>query len=75
MMNDIEELNRRIISARFPMDEREMKNEHVHSRFNAELAESVRQHRSMNGVITKFQLLRNYVRTKKFVRTVAFQCP
>lgn len=74
-MHDIEELNRRIISARFPLEEKELKNEQIHSRFNAELAEDVRQHRSINGTITKFQLLRNYLRTRKFIRTVSFQCP
>ncbi len=70
-MNNIEELNRRIISVRFSnLEELEIKNEHIRSHFNAELAESVRQHRNMNGLMTKFQLLRNFVRTRKYVRTV-----
>lgn len=60
-----------IIKARFPQDSPEMKTELITGRgLNDELVASVREHRKTFGICSKFQLLRGFLKTRQFVKTI-----
>lgn len=67
----IEEQNEMIIKSRFIGDCLTPNNCEGSSlpRLNLELLASVKDHRRINGLTSKIAIIRNYLRTKKFVRT------
>ena len=66
----IEEQNELIIKSRFPTDRPETRAEvRVGKGVNEEMVAIIREHRKQFGICTKFQLLRNYLRTRPFIRT------
>ncbi len=70
----IEEQNEMIIRSRFPSDRPETKAEiRIGKGVNEEFLATVREHRKQHGICSKFQLLRNYLRTRPFIRTTLFK--
>lgn len=67
----IDEQNEMIIRSRFgSVDVRVLNyDSNLPPRLNLALVESVKNHRRINGLTSKISILRNYLRTKKFVRT------
>ena len=66
----IEEQNQMIIRSRFPLERPLVKSENsIRSAVNEELVISVKQHRLMNGMCSKIQLLRSFIRTRPYIRT------
>lgn len=66
----IEEQNEMIIRSRFPSDRPEMRAEiKIGKGVNEELVAMVREHRKEFGICSKIQLLRNYLRTRPFIKT------
>lgn len=67
----IDEQNDLIIKSRFGgSDVRVMNCDcNLPPRLNLALLESVKDHRRINGLTSKIAILRNYLRTRKFVRT------
>lgn len=66
----IEEQNEMIIRSRFPVDRPETKSEvKIGKGVNEEFLATVREHRKQFGICSKIQLLRNYLRTRPFIRT------
>lgn len=66
----IEEQNEIIIKSRFPSDRPEMRAEIKTGKgVNEELVAMVREHRKEFGICSKIQLLRNYIRTRPFIKT------
>lgn len=69
----IEEQNEMIIRSRFPVDRPETKSEvKIGKGVNEEFLATIREHRREFGLCTKIQLLRNYIRTRPFIRTTLF---
>lgn len=67
----IEEQNEMIIRSRFPVDRPITKSDHrIGKGVNQELAASIIEHRKHNGLSSKIQLIRNFVRTRPFIRTI-----
>jgi hypothetical protein len=70
----IEEQNEIIIRSRFPVDRPNGKSDNrIGTGVNEELVASIREHRKEFGLSTKFQLLRNYLRTRPFIKTTMFK--
>lgn len=70
----IEEQNEMIIRSRFPVDRPNGKSDNrIGTGVNEELVASIREHRKEFGLSTKFQLLRNYLRTRPFIKTTMFK--
>jgi hypothetical protein len=70
----IEEQNEIIIRSRFPVDRPNGKSDNrIGTGVNEELVASIREHRREFGLSTKFQLLRNYLRTRPFIKTTMFK--
>jgi hypothetical protein len=70
----IEEQNEMIIRSRFPVDRPNGKSDNrIGTGVNEELVASIREHRREFGLSTKFQLLRNYLRTRPFIKTTMFK--
>lgn len=66
----IEEQNEMIIRSRFPSDRPEMKAEiRIGRGVNEEMVAIIREHRKEFGICSKIQLLRNYLRTRPFIKT------
>ena len=66
----IEEQNEMIIRSRFPSDRPEMKAEiRIGRGVNEEMVAVIREHRKEFGICSKIQLLRNYLRTRPFIKT------
>lgn len=67
----IDEQNELIIKSRFGGSDIRVYNydNNLPPRLNLELVESVKDHRRINGLTSKISILRNYIKTKKFVRT------
>ena len=66
----IEEQNEIIIRSRFPSDRPEMRSDIKTGKgVNEELVAMVREHRKEFGICSKIQLLRNYIRTRHFIKT------
>lgn len=74
MKNDIEELNKQIINARFLSDRPETKADVMIGKgLNEELFATIKRHRKEFGICSKIQVLRNYIRTRPFIRTTLFK--
>jgi hypothetical protein len=70
----IEEQNEIIIRSRFPLGRPAGKSDNrIGTGVNEELVASVKEHRKEFGLSTKFQLLRNYLRTRPFIKTTMFK--
>lgn len=69
----IEEQNRMIILSRFPLERPQIPNAAIGKGVNEELATSVREHRKENGISSKYQLLRNFIRTRPYVKTTFYK--
>lgn len=66
----IEEQNEMIIRSRFPSDRPEMKAEiRIGRGVNEEMVAVIREHRKEFGICSKIQLIRNYLRTRPFIKT------
>lgn len=66
----IEEQNEMIIRSRFPSDRPEMRAEiKIGKGVNEEMVAVIREHRKEFGICSKIQLLRNYLRTRPFIKT------
>lgn len=66
----IEEQNEMIIRSRFPSDRPETKAEiRIGRGVNEEMVAIIREHRKEFGICSKIQLLRNYLRTRPFIKT------
>ncbi len=70
MKRSIDEQNAIIIQSMFGRETRTQCSETVPLRINEEMLESVRNHRKVNGLTSKIAIIRNYLRTKKFVKTI-----
>lgn len=70
MANTIDELNAMIIKANFVENRRQQVNDFAHSRINEDLVNAVQEHRRVNGLISNFSIMKNYLRTKFFIRTI-----
>lgn len=69
MRKTIEELNEMYIKVNFIDTDRKQVNDVPKRKVNEELLIAVQEHRKVNGITTKFSLLRNFVRTRKFIKT------
>lgn len=67
----IDEQNEMIIRSRFGGSYVRVLNcdNNLPPRLNLELLESVKDHRRINGLTSKIAIIRNYLKTKKYVRT------
>lgn len=66
----IEEQNEMIIRSRFPLDRPAGKSDNrIGTGVNEELVASIKEHRREFGLSTKFQLLRNFIKTRPFIKT------
>jgi hypothetical protein len=72
MIRSIDEQNEMIIKSRFGHDVRFQSHDAFNLRINEEMYESVKNHRKVNGLTSKIAIIRNYLRTKKFVKTTMF---
>ena len=68
----IDEQNEIIINARFGLNKISLENYEkiTEMRLHDEMVENVRNHRRINGITSKFSLLRNFLKTKKYVKTI-----
>lgn len=70
----IEELNEMIIKSRFPKDGPRVNDDvQVGKGINEEFLAKVKEHRRVFGLTSKIQLLRNYLRTRPFIKTTLFK--
>jgi hypothetical protein len=72
MIRSIDEQNEMIIKSRFGQDVRSQSHDTFTFRINEEMYESVKNHRKVNGITSKIAIIRNYIRTKKFVKTTMY---
>ncbi len=73
MRKNIEEMNQEIIRSNFSFNIMKEEYEVAVSKVNPQLIEDVKVHRHINGLTSKFRILRNFLKTKKFVKTT--YCP
>lgn len=71
MAKTIDELNSMIIKANFVDNRVQQVNDTINSRINEELLIAVQQHRRVNGLISNFSILKNFLKTKMFVKTIS----
>jgi hypothetical protein len=69
MKRTIDEQNEIIIRSRFGHETRGAVGDTTNLRINEEMLESVRNHRKIYGITSKIAIIRNYLRTKNFVKT------
>lgn len=72
MIRSIDEQNEMIIKSRFGHDVRSQSYDTFNFRINEEMYESVKNHRKVNGITSKISIIRNYIRTKNFVKTIMY---
>lgn len=72
MKRTIDEQNEIIIRSRFGHETRSSVGDTTNLRINEEMLESVRSHRKIYGVTSKIAIIRNYLKTRKFVKTISF---
>ena len=69
-MKNIEEINNHIIRSQFGFrTETSVSYEIDKPRVNHKLLADVKEHRMINGLTSKFTILRNFLKTRKFVKT------
>jgi hypothetical protein len=73
MRKNIEEMNQEIIRSNFSFNLIKEEYEVAVSKVNHQLVEDIKVHRNINGLTSKFRILRNFLKTKKFVKTT--YCP
>lgn len=68
----IDEQNEIIIKSRFGLNRITLDHQEkiTDVRLHDEMVENVRKHRMINGITSKFSLMRNFLKTKKYVRTI-----
>ena len=69
MKRSIDEQNEIIIKSMFGINLKTAHHDNANLRIHEEMLESVRNHRSVNGITSKITILRNFLKTKKFVKT------
>ena len=72
MKRTIDEQNEIIIRSRFGHETRSSVGDTTNLRINEEMLESVRSHRKIYGVTSKIAIIRNYLKTRKYVKTISF---
>lgn len=70
MKRTIDEQNEIIIKSMFGSNLRTLSHENANLRIHEEMMESVRNHRKIHGLTPKFSIFRNFLKTKKFVKTI-----
>lgn len=69
MKRSIDEQNEIIIKSMFGSNLRSFSHDNANLRIHQEMLESVINHRKVNGLTSKITILRNFLKTKKFVKT------
>lgn len=70
MSKTIDELNAMIIKANFVDNRTQQVNDSPQPRVNDEMIISVQEHRRIHGLVSNFSIMRNFIKTKMFVKTV-----
>jgi hypothetical protein len=69
MKRSIDEQNEIIIKSMFGSNLKTANYDNANLRIHEEMLESVRNHRKVNGLTSKITILRNFLKTRKFVKT------
>lgn len=73
MRKNIEEMNEQIIKSKTSFNLTREDYDIAVSKINHQLIEDIKIHRNINGLTSKIRIIRNFLKTKQFVRTTF--CP
>ena len=72
MRKNIEEMNEQIIRSNTDFNLTKEDYDIAVSKINHQLVEDIKIHRAINGLTSKIRIIRNFLKTKQFVKTTYY---